>query len=86
MKRITHWIFQVLIALDQMLNALVGGWADETLSSAAYRMHIERKPWGFMRVVIDIPFRLFFGQLDHCRKAHDDEINRRQSPPSQRIQ
>lgn len=28
---------QVLIALDQLANAICGGWADETLSSRAYR-------------------------------------------------
>ncbi len=80
-----HWLFQLFIALDQLGNALVGGWADETLSSAAYRMHIKGRPWGFLRHVIDLPFRIVFRQQDHCRKAHDDEIARRQSPPSQRI-
>ena len=27
----------VLIALDQLFNALVGGWPDETLSSRCWR-------------------------------------------------
>lgn len=83
MRSLLHWVKQVAIALDQLVNAMVGGWADETLSSAAYRMHMERKPWGFMRKVIDLMFLPF--EQDHCRKAHDDEIARRQSPPGQRV-
>lgn len=83
MNAILHWIHQVAIAIDQVANALVGGWADETLSSAAYRMHMKGRPWGFMRHVIDFLFYPF--QKDHCRKAHDHELMRRHSPPSQRI-
>ena len=28
---------QILIAVDQLANAVIGGWADETLSSRAWR-------------------------------------------------
>lgn len=28
---------QILIAIDQLANAVIGGWADETLSAAAWR-------------------------------------------------
>ena len=28
---------QILIAIDQLANAVIGGWADETLSSRAWR-------------------------------------------------
>jgi len=27
---------QILIAVDQLANAVIGGWADETLSSRAW--------------------------------------------------
>ena len=31
----------VLIAFDQTLNAIGGGWPDETLSSRAWRWHVD---------------------------------------------
>ena len=41
-----RYVFNVLVALDQVFNALLGGYADETISfrSAVARDHGER--WG----------------------------------------
>lgn len=36
-RRLRRWGKQVLVALDQLVNALFGGWADETLSSRCWR-------------------------------------------------
>lgn len=72
------YLLKLLIALDQLLNAALGGWPDETLSSAAHRAHAQGKPAGFLRNVIDA---LFFWQPDHCRRAYRAEQLRRQSPP-----
>jgi hypothetical protein len=78
-----HWLLQTLIALDQLINAaLCGGWADETMSSYAWRMEQAGKPWGFMRRVIDALARPF--QQDHCRKAYESERLRLQAPPEER--
>lgn len=78
-----NWLKQVLIALDQLGNALVGGWADETLSSAAYRMETERKLAGrIFRPLIDLIFRPFGAH--HCRSAYLSEHRRQQLPPSLR--
>lgn len=33
---------QVLIAIDQLLNALLGGYADESLSSHCFRLEKEK--------------------------------------------
>lgn len=62
-------ILRLLILLDCALNVLVcgGEFYFETMSSHAYRMDCERKPWGFMRHVIDT---LFFWQPDHCRMSY----------------
>ena len=77
------WAKQVLIALDQLANALIGGWADETLSSAAYRMETERKLAGrIFRPLIDAIFRPFGAH--HCRNAYLAEHRRQQLPPSLR--
>lgn len=77
------WVVQVLIALDQLVNALIGGYADETLSSSAYRMEREGKLAGrIFRTLIDGLFWPF--QHDHCRKAYMSEVIRLQMPPSLR--
>lgn len=69
---------QVLIALDQLLNALLFGFADETLSSRCYRADRDGKVFGRMfRPVIDT---LFFWQERHCHQAYLEEVNRRQYP------
>jgi len=66
---------QVFIALDQLANTLLGGWADETLSSRAYRRSQKGKHGA--RRIID---GLFFWQVEHCKNAYYSEINRRQYP------
>lgn len=72
--------FQVLVALDQLINTLVGGYADETLSSHAYRRKLDGSaPW--QAWIID---RLFFWQREHCRTAYESELARRHLPEEMR--
>lgn len=78
MRRLKHYLLQIVIALDQLANTLLGGWADETMSSYAHRLHQVRKPWGITRGVIN---RIFFFQEDHCRASYESERNRAQLPP-----
>ena len=67
---------QVLVALDQLLNALLFGYADETLSSRAYRADRDGKVFGrIFRPVIDT---LFFWQDRHCYQSYLAEVQRRQ--------
>lgn len=72
---------QIPIAVDQFVNTLFGGWADETISSAAWRKRHEGKGWAFLRALIDT---LFFWQADHCKTAYESERNRLQCPPELR--
>lgn len=82
MKSIVSWLRQVSIAIDQLANAIIGGWADETLSSCAYRMELDGRLWGkVFRPLIDA---LFFFQPNHCKLAFDGERQRLQSPPELR--
>lgn len=76
-----RYFLQVLIALDQLVNALLGGWADETLSSHAHRGHRNGKWYGFMRHIINL---MFFWQVDHCKDAFHSERIGRQLPPELR--
>lgn len=88
-----HWFYQLFIAVDQLLNILVtplqgGAWADETLSSRAYRMDREGKLWGrFWRPVIDWLFgwqTLPEGASGHCHAAYLKEGLRIHVPPELR--
>jgi hypothetical protein len=81
----TRWLLQLLIALDQLLNVLVcGGWADETMSSTAWRMEQKGKLTGrVLRPVID--WLASPWQADHCRKAWESERLRLHSSPSERM-
>ena len=54
MKRIFDYFLQILVAIDQVFNALLGGMADETLSSRAYRAEQKGKVFGkIFRPLID---------------------------------
>lgn len=70
---------QFLIALDQLINTLFKGWADETLSARAYRNAANgNAKWQRIQRAIDA---IFFGQPNHCRGAHRMELERMQLPP-----
>lgn len=73
------YVTKVLIAVDQLANAVRGGHPDETLSAAAHRRHLEgRSGW---RNLINA---LFFWQEDHCRDAYQSELDRKQLPKEYR--
>lgn len=72
------YLLHLGIAVDQLLNALLGGGADETLSSRAYRADRDGKIFGrIFRPVIDT---LFFWDHRHCFQAYLAEIHKRQYP------
>ena len=67
---------KILIALDQLLNAVCNGWPDETLSSRCWRWDMEgKRTWP--RKLID---GLFFWDANHCRESFESERIRRQLP------
>ena len=74
------WGKAVAVALDQLVNALLGGWPDETLSSRAWRWETNGKR-AWPRKLID---RLFFWETAHCRESYESERARRQCPPELR--
>ena len=72
----------VLIALDQLVNALFGGWPDETISSRAWRWELAGvRSWP--RRLLD-GLALIFGDKDHCRESFESERLGRQLPPELR--
>lgn len=71
---------QLLVAIDQTLNCVIGlfiggSWADETISSRAYRE--------FPRSAKVIDTLLWFDK-DHCRESYESEQLRLQLPPELR--
>lgn len=72
-------ILQILIAFDQLINTILGGMADETISSRAHRNRYKNWRWRFMRRLID---GLFFWQKDHCHQSYLAELDRKQLPPN----
>lgn len=76
------YLMHIAIAVDQFFTTLIGGYPDETLSSYAYRMELQKAPIGkYVRPFID---GLFFWQEDHCKTAWESERLRMQSPPELR--
>lgn len=69
-------LHQVAVALDQLANTLLGGWADETVSARAWRNRAQRK-WAAALRVIDA---IFFWDHDHCRHAYEWERARMGMP------
>ncbi len=73
----TRWLLNVLIALDQLVNAVIFlGEPDETMSSAAWRMEQQGHFWGCLRPAIDLMFSPL--EKDHCQKAYQSELKRTQ--------
>ena len=80
MKR---YLLHLAVAFDQLLNALLRGDPDETLSSRAHRLRLKgHKYWGWTAGAID---RLFFWQPGHCEASYHAEIDRLQSQGIQRL-
>ena len=70
------YLISVFVAIDQLLNALLFGYADETLSSRAYRADRDGKVFGrIFRPFIDT---LFFWQPRHCFQSYLAEVSRKQ--------
>ena len=78
-----RYLLNVLIAIDQLANALIGGAPDETLSASAWKGEQQGRTLPrLFRPLIDLLFYPF--QRDHCRKAYEAELRREQLPDSYR--
>lgn len=71
---------QILIAIDQLFNTFLAGYADETLSSRAYR-HKKDGSRAWPAWIID---HLFFWQDEHCKASYKSELERAHLPPELR--
>lgn len=68
------YAYQIAIAADQMFNAALGGYADETLSSRIYRNNqFCRKPLLRWKLAMKTVNGMFFWQKNHCQKSYESE-------------
>ncbi len=75
------YFIHILIAFDQLITTLVGGFPDETLSSYAYRLNLQNKLGGkIFMPIIDWLFR----NPNHCKESYTEEVLRLQYPPELR--
>ena len=76
------YLLNIAIAVDQLVNVLMAGAPDETLSSRAHRMRAKgHRWWGWTAAAIDA---LFFFDPDHCARAYQSERMRLQMPKDAR--
>ena len=78
----SYWL-NLLIAMDQLLNALLGGACDETLSSRTYRMaRVKGGGWAVFERFVNA---LFWCDVDeqgrrHCELSYLVEMTRGHLP------
>lgn len=83
-----HNLEQILIAVDQLIHVILSSitmptkkhYADETMSSFAYRLYRDKGKKHWFKFIN----ALFFFQTNHCREAYDSELERNHLPPEMR--
>jgi len=75
------YLKQVAIAVDQLFNALLGGWADETLSARCWRLH---QRYIIAMIGVRLIDTLFFFEKDHCENSYYSERERLHIAPEYR--
>lgn len=77
-SKLKRYGYHVIIAIDQLFNALTGSAADETLSSRTYRGAVlteqPKKRW---RVLYRLINGLFF-DANHCKASYESELSGKQ--------
>jgi len=69
------WMKQLAIALDQLVNAIFGGTADETISARAHRNGWKRLERGINWLLLDPRY---------CLKSYQSELLRSHLPKAYR--
>jgi hypothetical protein len=94
------WGHEVFVAVDQVVNAVLGGYSDESISARSFRLgnkakaHNEWDQWRITWVVADALFIWQDAWIEyrtgvrptqgHCERAYRSEVDRLQLPPSYR--
>ena len=68
------YLLNVAIAVDQLGNAIIGGYPDETVSSRVYRYSRTYKCANVIRIVLDLIFSPW--GKEHCKESYESELER----------
>ena len=71
-----YYFLHVFTAVDQLANALAGGYPDETISARCYR----EKRWHLVRLI-----NFIMRDKNHCRHAYEYEIDLPKSYQNQKV-
>jgi hypothetical protein len=78
-SELLYYLKCILIAFDQLCNALLFGSPDETFSARAYRLR--DNGWRAVYLLINC---IFFWQDDHCKGSYTSEVIRKHLPEEYR--
>lgn len=69
-----NYIYQNLLALDRLCNTILGGRADETMSSRLYRN--SQKGYWYAKAGVKVLDRVFgwFGDKEHCKTSYENGL------------
>ena len=67
---------RVLVAVDQVANAILGGQSDETISAKTYRMARKTNEWKWIK--LEKIINNLMGSATHCHDAYQAEVDRTQ--------
>lgn len=77
-QRVREYFKGIFVCLDQLLNAILGGYPDETFSSRVYRKSVAgQKIWKMLHWLVD---KMFFWEDNHCYVSYKNEITGKYSP------
>lgn len=95
-----NWFHEVFVAVDQTINAILGGYSDESISARSYRLGSKAKArdaWDQWRITWAVADALFVWQdmwiqyrtgvapaMGHCQRAYESERARLGLPPEYR--
>jgi len=69
-NKLRHYISNLFVSVDQLLNTILGGDPDETISSRLGKSYYDSRPARILCAVLSYVFR----EPRHCRKwiEHDE--------------
>ena len=73
-------VMAVLIALDQLIAAMIWGYPGITVSSQMYRIELNGG-WSWPRKLVD---KIFWFDPEHCRLSYENEVNGMRLPRDMR--
>ena len=71
MQKIKQYFWNILLGLDQLVNVILGGMPDETISSRCHRK-AKAGQW-FWKSASKVVDKIFFWDKRHCQSSFENE-------------